>query len=62
MLGPDRPVFSHRPSAAPNANSAPLTPEQLLALRQFIARVGGLENARRALEMLIVLSRSAKGQ
>jgi hypothetical protein len=61
MLGPDRPVFSHRPSASPIAKSALLTPEQLLVLRQFVAQVGGLENARRAIEMLALLGRATKG-
>jgi hypothetical protein len=60
MLGPDRPCFS-RPSATPKlspaltANSGATSSEQLRALRQFVARVGGMENARRALEMLAIL-------
>jgi hypothetical protein len=33
--------------------------EQLRLVRQFVARVGGLENARRALAMLALLNRVA---
>jgi hypothetical protein len=58
MLGPDRPRFSAPASAAP----AELTPEQSLLVRQFNAQVGGLENARRALELLALFSRPADGR
>lgn len=58
MLGPDRPHFN-RPSTTPKTDVGSLSAEQLQALRQFVARVGGLENARRSLEMLALLNRAA---
>ncbi len=54
MLGSDRPQFYPRP-ATPVDKSVILTPEQAQAVRQFVARVGGFENARRALDMLGLL-------
>ena len=57
MLGPDRPLF--RPSAtiktSAGSTSSPSQDKQI-ALRQFVARVGGVENARRALELLATLT------
>ena len=58
MLGPDRPLFN-RPPAAPNSKTLPAGTEQVIAVRQFVAQVGGIENARRALEMLKLLKRAA---
>jgi hypothetical protein len=57
MLGPDRPLF--RPSGAAKPAAASQSAEERAALRQFIERVGGIENARRALEMLAILNRAA---
>ena len=59
MLGPDRPLFSHRPATTTDSKQSQPTPRQLLLLRQFVARVGGMKNARRALEMLAALKRAA---
>ncbi len=59
MLGSDRPLFSHPTASAPTSKLAQPGPQQLLLLRQFVARVGGLENARRALEMIALLKRAA---
>jgi hypothetical protein len=60
MLGSDRPLF--RPTAtikiATGSTGTPNLDKQI-ALRQFVARVGGIENARRALELLATLSRAA---
>lgn len=55
MLGPDRPLFSlHKPT------QLAMKPEAMRQeLRKFVARVGGLENARRALELLAALKRAA---
>jgi hypothetical protein len=58
MLSPDRPRFN-RPSTTPQKTVGSLSPAQLLAVRQFVARVGGLENARRSLEMLALLGRAS---
>ena len=58
MLGPDRPSFLRTAPTPKNPPGAYSTNPQL-ALRQFVARVGGVENARRALEMLALLSRAA---
>jgi hypothetical protein len=58
MLLPDRPRFD-RPLAGPNTEVASLSLEQLRALCQFIAEVGGIENARRSLEMLGLLRRAS---
>jgi hypothetical protein len=35
------------------------TPEQLLAIEQFVERIGGIANARLAIEMLSQLERAA---
>jgi hypothetical protein len=60
MLGSDRPLF--RPTStikiAAGTSATPNLDKQI-ALRQFVARVGGIDNARRALEMLATLSRAA---
>ncbi len=60
MLGSDRPLF--QPTAtiklAAGSTATPNLDKQI-ALRQFVARVGGIENARRALELLATLSRAA---
>ena len=60
MLGSDRPLF--KPTAkikiAAGSTGTPNLDKQI-ALRQFVARVGGIENARRALELLATLSRAA---
>jgi hypothetical protein len=60
MLGPDRPLF--RPAAtikiAACSSNTPNLDKQI-ALRQFVARVGGIENARRALALLSTLNRAA---
>ena len=58
MLVPDRPLFS-RPSATPKAPAGSPSPDQIVALRQFVARVGGIENARQALALLATLKRAA---
>lgn len=59
MLNADRPGFPRRPAAKPELSPPPLTAEQALLVRQFVARVGGIENARRALELLAALRRVA---
>jgi hypothetical protein len=56
MLGPERPVFVRRPAAAKSATLATTSAEQALAVRQFVARVGGLLNAQRAIDLLNTLS------
>ena len=38
------------------------TPQQLAAVRQFVARVGGIENARNALELLAILSAAGRSK
>jgi hypothetical protein len=58
MLGPDRPSFVLYP-APKKAPSAGQAVDPKIAARQFVARVGGLENARKALAMLAILSRAA---
>jgi hypothetical protein len=66
MRKPDRPRFDNKPALAwPSPKSAetseiPPGPQQLAAVRQFVAQVGGIENARRVLELLAILS--AAGQ
>jgi hypothetical protein len=69
MLGPDRPRFVSKPSPAsqlpddgPAASGGPPSPQQLAAVRQFIAQVGGVENARAALELLAILSAAGQSQ
>ncbi len=66
MLGPDRPRFNVTPSnAAPAEGQQALSVQQATAaqrataVRKFVAQVGGLENARRALEMLALLNKVA---
>ena len=60
MLGSDRPRFVKKsPLAIPAAGASSvesLTPEQWALVRQFVARVGGIENARSAMELLAILS------
>jgi hypothetical protein len=58
MLEPDRPLFLWH-SAAPKPAACAYSADPHLAARQFVARVGGIENARRALELLAVLKRAA---
>jgi hypothetical protein len=55
MLGGDQSIFNCPKSATSSAESLSLTAEQAIHLRQFVAQVGGLENARRAIEMLVTL-------
>ena len=59
MVGPDRRSFDDRPSADSAAKPAPSSEEQLRAVRQFVARVGGIENAREALALLALMKRAA---
>ena len=56
MLGPERPLFVRRPATAQGTPPATTRAEQALAVRQFVARVGGLVNAQRAIELLETLS------
>ena len=66
MRKPDRPRFGNKPAPAPSSTGSaesseiPPGPQQLAAVRQFVAQVGGIENARDALELLAILS--AAGQ
>ena len=66
MRKPDRPRFNDKLGAAPlstvsaESSGLPPGPQQLAAVRQFVAQVGGIENARGALELLAILS--AAGQ
>lgn len=69
MLGPDRPRFVSDPTASspsiPSgaaASEGPLGSKQLAAVRKFIAQVGGIENARNALELLAILSGAETAQ
>jgi len=59
MLEPDRPQPDRRPED--RRDTIPVVPasEQLRLVRQFVARVGGLDAARRALTMLDVMNRAA---
>ena len=69
MLSPDRSRFNV--TSPPATNAAPAEPQQAIsaqhaiavqravAVRKFVAQVGGLENARRALELLALLSKAA---
>jgi hypothetical protein len=41
------------------ADSAELTVEELLAVERFVEQIGGLENARLAVDMLAKLDRAA---
>jgi hypothetical protein len=59
MLGPDRPNFAAPPAAAPASKPVLSEEQQRLLVRQFVARVGGMENAQRALELLALLKRAA---
>jgi hypothetical protein len=55
MLGPDRRnLFARRESST--IKTGPQTAEQAQAVRRFVAQVGGFENARRALDLLALLS------
>jgi hypothetical protein len=45
--------------AALCASGEELSDDQILAIREFVIRVGGLENARLAVEMLAELERAA---
>ncbi|REK08621.1 MAG: hypothetical protein DWQ37_19985 [Planctomycetota bacterium] len=57
MLGPDRPCFQAHgavvPAIAGQKASSKSTEQQ--ALRQFVNRVGGVENAQAALALLALL-------
>jgi hypothetical protein len=60
VLGSDRPLF--RPTATIKIAAGSTSPSNLdkqIALRQFVARVGGIDNARRALALLATLNRAA---
>lgn len=46
-------------AAALNSADSDTTPEQLLAIEQFVDRIGGIANARLAIEMLSQLERAA---
>ena len=59
MLGSDRPIFKVCAPAASPKKETKAVAEPSQEVRQFIARVGGVENARRALEMLGILSKAA---
>jgi hypothetical protein len=62
MLKPDRPWYGVKQAAAPSTTGSaeppkiPPGPKQLAAMRKFVAQVGGIENARSALELLALLS------
>jgi hypothetical protein len=61
MVGADRSAFRDHAHRKPQATSAlsmnvQAQQDQLAALRQFVAQVGGLENARKALELLASLN------
>jgi hypothetical protein len=58
MIGPDRPLFVRQATPA-KPGSVYYATDPAEAVRQFVARVGGIENARRALEMLALLKRAA---
>jgi hypothetical protein len=66
MLVPHRPRFAAKGafSSGPPAPrpAEPPTPQQLAAVRQFVARVGGIENARNALELLAILSAASRSK
>ena len=55
MIAGERPEFDDRATGArkPQVTAA----DAELALREFVARVGGVENARRALDLLALLSK-----
>ncbi len=59
MVGPDRHIFDNRPSADSATKPTPPSEEQLRAVRQFVTRVGGMENARQALALLALMKRAA---
>ena len=59
MLRSDRPDFVRRTSAKAPSPPPTVSAEQSLLVCEFIARVGGVENARRALELLAMLRRAA---
>ena len=46
-------------AAALTSLDSDTTPEQLLAIEQFVERIGGIENARLAIEMLSQIERAA---
>ena len=68
MRKPDRPRFGNKPAPAPSSTGStesseiPPGPQQLAAVRQFVARVGGIENARGALELLAILSTAGQSK
>ncbi|MBI3465670.1 MAG: hypothetical protein HY000_21845 [Planctomycetes bacterium] len=46
-------------AAALDSVDSDTTPEQLLAIEQFVKRIGGIANARLAIEMLSEIERAA---
>ena len=68
MRKSDRPRFANKPAPAPlttgSTESSDIPPglQQLAAVRQFVAQVGGLENARGALELLAILNAAGQSQ
>ncbi len=58
MLHPHRPDSQPRPAIAAAFPPAVSKTERLRLLRQFVARVGGVQNARQALAMLTLISRA----
>jgi hypothetical protein len=59
MLRPDRPESQPRPAAPVASLPAPTKAERLRLVRQFVARVGGVQNARQALAMLTLIGRAS---
>ncbi len=68
MRKPDRPRFGNKPAPAPlstgpaESSGIPPGPQQLAAVRLFVAQVGGIENARGALELLAILSTAGQSK
>ncbi len=59
MLRPDRLESQPRPAKPVASPPAPTKAERLRLVRQFVARVGGMQNARQALAMLSLISRAS---
>ncbi|MGD9723664.1 MAG: hypothetical protein AB7O59_20185 [Pirellulales bacterium] len=59
MLGSNRPLFSKWNGAKQPAKGELSAVEKVRLMRQFVSQVGGIENARRALDMLAVFKRAA---
>lgn len=68
MLNPDRPRFADgaapKPTSKQHAVSpSPLTESERAALvRRFVTQVGGMENARGALDLLAILTDSGESK